>query len=62
MALKLVLTDARTGQVGFWALDAAGEVVAQRRDGRFADPADRDRSRRCLPAACQASTDPGPAA
>jgi len=46
MALKLALTDARMGRIGFWALDAAGEVVAERRDGRFADPEDRDRGHR----------------
>jgi signal transduction histidine kinase/DNA-binding NarL/FixJ family response regulator len=42
----LALTDARTAQVAFWALDGAGQVIAQRRDGRFADPELRDRSHR----------------
>jgi hypothetical protein len=46
LSLVLALTDARTGQVAFWALDEAGRVIAQRRDGRFAEPAVRDRSHR----------------
>ncbi|WP_295885946.1 hybrid sensor histidine kinase/response regulator [uncultured Thiohalocapsa sp.] len=46
LSLVLALTDARTAQVAFWALDDHGQVIAQRRDGRFADPAQRDRSHR----------------
>jgi signal transduction histidine kinase/CheY-like chemotaxis protein len=46
LALLLVLTDARMAEVAFWALDEQGQVIAHRRDGRFADPAERDRSHR----------------
>lgn len=46
LPLVLALTDARTAQVSFWALDAAGQIIAQRRDGRLADPAERDRRHR----------------
>ncbi|WP_295888303.1 hybrid sensor histidine kinase/response regulator [uncultured Thiohalocapsa sp.] len=46
VALLLALNDPRTAQVAFWALDDAGQVISARRDGRFADPADRDRSHR----------------
>ncbi len=59
LSLVLALTDARTGQVAYWALDDAGQVIAQRRDGRFADAAERDRSHRWflfdLPLAAEAS-------
>jgi hypothetical protein len=46
LSLVLALTDARMAQVAYWALDDAGQVIAQRRDGRFADAAERDRSHR----------------
>ncbi|MBK1621286.1 hypothetical protein CKO42_23280 [Lamprobacter modestohalophilus] len=46
LPLLLVLAEPRTAQVAFWALDKAGKLIAKRRDGRFADPAERDRSHR----------------
>ena len=46
LPLLLALADPRTAQVAFWALDAAGRPIAERRDGRLADPEDRDRSHR----------------
>ena len=59
LALLLVLADARIAQVAYWALDDSGQVIAQRRDGRFADPAQRDRSHRWflfeLPLAAEAA-------
>jgi len=45
-ALLLILAEPRTSQVAYWALDQDGKVIAQRRDGRFADPTERDRSHR----------------
>jgi signal transduction histidine kinase/DNA-binding NarL/FixJ family response regulator len=45
-SLLLALADPRTGHVAFWALDDAGQVIAARRDGRLADPAERDRAHR----------------
>jgi signal transduction histidine kinase/CheY-like chemotaxis protein len=46
LPLLLVLAEPRMAQVAFWALDKHGEIIAERRDGRFADPAERDRSHR----------------
>ncbi|MGD9299275.1 MAG: ATP-binding protein [Thiohalocapsa sp.] len=46
LSLLLTLADARIAHVAFWALDSSGQVLAQRRDGRFADPGERDRSHR----------------
>jgi signal transduction histidine kinase/DNA-binding NarL/FixJ family response regulator len=46
LPLLLALNDPRTAQVAFWALDGAGRVISARRDGRFAHPAERDRSHR----------------
>nr|WP_242519065.1 hybrid sensor histidine kinase/response regulator [Halochromatium roseum] len=59
LAILLVLTDARMTEVAYWALDDDGQVITQRRDGRFADPAERDRSHRWflfeLPLAAEAT-------
>jgi signal transduction histidine kinase/DNA-binding NarL/FixJ family response regulator len=44
--MLLVLADARVAQVSCWVLGERGGVIAQRRDGRFAHPAQRDRSHR----------------
>jgi signal transduction histidine kinase len=44
--LLLMLAEPRTSQIAFYALDQDGKVFAQRRDGRFADPVERDRSHR----------------
>ncbi|MEZ5454011.1 MAG: response regulator [Thiothrix sp.] len=45
-SLLLVLAEPRMSHVAFWSLDASGKTTAQRRDGRWALPAERDRSHR----------------
>jgi hypothetical protein len=44
--LLLALTDARMGRIAYWALDAAGRTIAEGRDGRRAEPAERESAHR----------------